>query len=59
VLFVRDKYTINTLLESKAGSVLALLFFIWDEEHDEIKSKNANSMWVIEVVIFIARYSLS
>lgn len=53
VLFVRDKYTINILLESTVESALVLLFFVPDGEHDEIKNENANSMGIIEIVIFI------
>ena len=53
VLFVRDKYTINILFESTAESALAFLFVVPDGEHDEIKNENANSMWTIEMRIFI------
>jgi hypothetical protein len=44
VLFVRDKYTINILLESIAESALVLMLFVPGGEHDEIKKENANSM---------------
>jgi hypothetical protein len=55
VLFVRDKYTTNTLLESIVESPLTLLLFVPDGEHDEIKKENANSIWIIEMVILITR----
>jgi hypothetical protein len=57
VLFVRDKYTINTLLESIGKPALALIF-VSDGEHDEIKIENANRKWIIEMVLFITLYWL-
>src|SRR4051794_14211205 len=53
VLFVRDKYTINTFSGFKVESILALAVFIPDEEQADIKRNNANSVCVIGVVIFI------
>ena len=56
VLFVRDKYTINTLLELLVSSALIVESFICDDEHAANKRKTANSLCAKKVLLFITLY---
>src|SRR5689334_11779374 len=53
VLFVRDKYTINILVEFDAVSVLLLTSLIPEEEQAENKIANVKSRCVIEMLALL------
>ena len=50
VLFVRDKYTINTLVVSETASILGMSFFVSDIEQAEIKREIVKSTCIIDVI---------
>ena len=56
VLFVLDKYTINTLSDLKVESILVFTSFICDEEQPKIKRKDVKSICAIGIVIYHSYY---